>query len=128
MRSHLVLCGAVLLLAICRPGLALDPVGLDDDLNLRTAGLPTDGPGLIAFFKNRTATQVEADRLTKLIEALGDNDQDKRTKAYQELAGLGPLAVPALRAAANDPDSSASSALVRQCLEVIQGERGTQTI
>jgi HEAT repeat protein len=128
MRLHLVLFSAVLLLAGSRSTRALDPVGLDDDLSLRTAGLPADGPGLIAFFKNRTATQVEADHLAKLIEALGDRDEGKRTKAYQELAGLGPLAVPALRAAANDPDSTTGSTLVRQCLDVIQGERGTQAI
>ncbi len=128
MRSHLVLCGAVLLLALNRPALALDPVGLDDDLSLRTAGLPTDGPGLVAFFKHRTATEVEAKHLDKLIETLADKDENKRLKAYQELAGLGPLAIPALRAAANDPDSSTSSALVRQCLDVIQGEHGTHAI
>src|SRR4051812_19672765 len=100
MRLTLVLCGS-LLLAFSGPARALDPVGVDDDLNLRTAGLPSDGPGLLAFFKNRTASQAEPERISKLIAALADKDEAARRQAYQELAGLGPLAVPALRAAAN---------------------------
>src|SRR5437867_3964750 len=123
MRLTFFLCGLLVLLA-SRPAPAADAGGIDDELSLRSAGLPSDGPGLLAFFKNRTATHVEEEKLNKLIEALGDKDETARSKAFQELAGLGPIAVPALRTVVNDPDSGTASALARQCLDVIQGERG----
>src|SRR5437016_3855554 len=121
MRLTSILCGIAILLMGQR-ALAAEGPGIDDELMLRSAGLPSDGPGLLAFFKNRTATSVEEEKLNKLIEGLGAKDEAARSKAFQELAGLGPLAVPALRGVVNDPDSGTASALARQCLDVIHGE------
>ena len=59
MRLTFFLCGLVILTG----GEAVrgaDSAGLDDELALRAAGLPSDGPGLLAFFKNRTATQLQS--------------------------------------------------------------------
>src|SRR5262245_3861142 len=125
MRFMTLGCTLALLLA---GSLRADTANFDDDLNLRALGISADGPALVAFIRNRTATEVESARLTKLIEALGGKDQEKRRKAFEELAGLGPLAVPSLRAAANDPDNSAGSDLARKCLEIIQGDKGAQTL
>src|SRR5262249_942792 len=82
-----------------------------DELRLKSAGLPIDGPGLIAFFKARTTTTVDADQVSKLVEALDDKNEDVRMQAYRALVGLGPVAVPALRAAVNDPDVTPTKAL-----------------
>ena len=91
---------AGLLVAVAfSPLLAADNAGFDDELSLRSLGLSADGPDLVAFFKNRTATQADAEKLSKLIDGLRDKDRDARRKAFQELAGLGALAVPSLRAA-----------------------------
>src|SRR5262245_44504579 len=110
------------------PATAQDNDHFADELRLKSAGFPIVAPGLLAFFKARTTTTVEADRLAKLVEALGDKDEGTRMKAYRELIGLGPIAVPALRVAANDPDTSTSNALARQALENIQGDHGNQML
>lgn len=113
------------LLALTTPAVqGQENPGLEDEVQLRAAGLPTDGPGLLAFFKNRTAAGAEEEKLGKLIAALGGKEEAPRKAAYQELVGLGPLAVPALRVALNDADLGAASQLAQQCLDVIQGERG----
>src|SRR5262249_20418050 len=86
------------------------------------------GPGLLAFFKARTTTAVDAEKVSKLVEALADRDEDVRMQAYRDLVGLGPVAVPALRAAANDPDVTPANALARQALDNTQGGRGNQVL
>src|SRR5437899_2972479 len=116
------------LLFAARPATAQDSDQFADELRLKSAGLPNDGPGLSAFFKARTATSVDADKLAKLVEGLADKDEEVRQKAYRDLVGLGPLAVPALRGAVNDPDVTTANALARQALEVIQGEQGNQML
>ena len=92
-----------------------------DELKLQAAGLATDGPGLLDFFRHRTLASVAPEKLETLIDKLGDKDAAGRTRAARELVGLGPLAVPALRLAVSDPDSPAAGA-ARQCLKALSGE------
>src|SRR5262245_53237761 len=118
-----VLVFAVLLgLGAGRPAAAQDKDDVDNLVKLQASGLGTDGPALVEFFTLRTQSAVAPEKLAGLIEKLGDKDADERTKAFRELVGLGPLAVPALRQAVSDPDSTDASALARRCLKLLQGE------
>src|SRR5262249_57646164 len=91
-------------------------------VKLQATGLGTDGAALVEFFKNRTLSSVSAEKLNGLIEKLGDKETAERAKAFRELLGLGPLAVPALRQAISDPDSTTSSEQARRCLKLLIGE------
>ncbi len=117
----ILICAVALLLAAGGPA-AGQQEEVVDELKLQAAGLATDGPGLLEFFKQRTVSTVSRDKLAALIDKLADKDADERGKAYRELVGLGPLAIPALRLAVSDPDSSAASALARRCLGALQGD------
>jgi HEAT repeat protein len=118
---RVLFCAALLLGgALSAPAQEVDEAA--DVLKLQTAGLPTDGPGLLAFFRQRTRESVAPDKLKELIGKLGDKDKDERARAARELVGLGPLAVPSLRLAVSDPDSAEASALARRCLAAVQGE------
>lgn len=118
---HRILCTA-LILAGGLPVSAQERDEAADALRLQTAGLPTDGPGLLAFFRQRSRNHVAPEKLTALIGKLGDKDKDERDKAVRELVGLGPLAVPALRLAVSDPDDTTGSVLARRCLATLQGD------
>jgi HEAT repeat protein len=93
-----------------------------DEAALKAAGIPTDGPGLAAYFKSRTATVSNVERIKGLIRRLGDDDFKAREEASRKLAMLGPRARPFLQAALKDPDPE----IVRRaqdCLERVA--RGT---
>src|SRR5262245_51680922 len=73
----------------------------DDEQTLLTAGLATDGPALLAFFHARSRIDIDRERLGVLIQQLASSNRE-RSLATAELLGMGPLAVPILRRAAND--------------------------
>jgi hypothetical protein len=68
------------------------------------SALPDDGPGLLDFFRHRTA-RATPDDLRKLIERLGDPSFEVREEASAQLTAVGAPAVPALARAADDPDA-----------------------
>ena len=121
MLRHVLLC-SVLVLAGAMPAPAQEVDEAGDALKLQTAGLPTDGPGLLEFFRQRSRNAVAPEKLKELIAKLGDKDRAERDRAARELVGLGPLAVPSLRLAVSDPDSPTAAALARRCLNALQGE------
>jgi outer membrane protein assembly factor BamB len=85
------------------PAVAYDPVA--DECALRNAGVGTDGPALMQFFRSRTAGAADRDRITALIKQLGDDSFDQRERASAELLAIGPRAEPPLRdAVKHDPD------------------------
>ncbi len=118
-RILLVLCAAVLapLAGWAAEGDAL----LNDELTVKSAGLPVDGAGLLEFFRLRTRGEVAPDRLAALIEQLGAKDGAAREKAAAELTAIGPPAVPALRAAAKNPDAAEAAGLARRSLAALEG-------
>ncbi|HKB38651.1 MAG TPA: HEAT repeat domain-containing protein, partial [Gemmataceae bacterium] len=116
------LLAAAVFLATGRAGIARDKDDVGDEVKLQATGLGTDGAALVEFFKNRTLSSVSAEKLNGLIEKLGDKETAERAKAFRELLGLGPLAVPALRQAISDPDSTTSSEQARRCLKLLIGE------
>jgi HEAT repeat protein len=101
---------------------AAEEPGRDDVRTLRAAGLGTDGPALLAFFRSRTRNTAEPARLAALVRQLGDASSAEREKAAGELVALGPVAVPSLRQAARDPDERETTAQARRCLDLIEGE------
>jgi HEAT repeat protein len=87
---------------------ALSPCAADsaqDEQVLREAHIATDGPELLAFFKQRTLGGLaDENRLGALIKQLGDDDFAKREDATQQLVALGQRARPALLRALKDSD------------------------
>jgi hypothetical protein len=75
-----------------------------DEQTLRDSKLPTDGPGLIEFFKNRTIDGTLDERVKALIKQLGDEDFEKREAASQGLIAIGARAKPALEKALKETD------------------------
>jgi hypothetical protein len=75
-----------------------------DEQSLRSAGVATDGPGLLKYLENLTVTASNRDKIKELVKKLGDNSYDEREKAQARLIALGAVSVPFLKEAANDPD------------------------
>src|SRR5262245_51285293 len=69
---------------------------LDEQL-LRSAGLPTDDAGLLAFFTNRTLRASDRPVLERLMVDLSSSELKVRQKADRELTLRGPVALPFLK-------------------------------
>lgn len=85
----LLIVGCSLLGAI---GLRAEDPHTADVQVLRAASLPAHGPGLLAFFKKRTLSPAQREKIAGLIRQLGDDDFTTREKATQGLVDLGGLA------------------------------------
>jgi hypothetical protein len=89
-----------------------------DESTLKAAGIPTDGPGLATYFKKRTITVSNAERIKQLVRQLGEDEFKTREEASRQLMMLGPRARPFLQVALRDSDPE----IVRRaqdCLERI---------
>src|ERR1700722_19516606 len=83
---------ACLLVALTAPAvLAVDSVTDDEEL-VKQAGVDTDGPTLLEFFKKRTVDAGDGGRTTKQIADLGREELATRESASAHLAALGPRA------------------------------------
>jgi HEAT repeat protein len=79
--------------------------GLEADLAvLRDKSVPSDGPGLLSFFKKRTMSEAIRKKIAGLIGLLGEDDFATREKATTELIDIGAPARPQLSAAQRDND------------------------
>jgi HEAT repeat protein len=103
-----VLLGLAACIALTAPVQSDAPVAsgalASDEQTLRDAKLPTDGAGLIEFFKNRTIDGTLDERVKALIKLLGDEDFEKREAATQGLIAIGARAKPALEKALKEGD------------------------
>jgi HEAT repeat protein len=112
------------LLALCLLVPAADGPGISQDEKLLAeAKLPTDGPGLLDFFKRRTPSEASRARTQLLIRQLGDDSFKVRQQASRDLVAQGPLALPLLRVAAKDTDLEVK----RRALQCIQRIEDTAT-
>ncbi len=93
-----------------------------DEQTLRTARVGTDGPALLEFFRKRTPSAAELEKLENLVRQLGDPRYKAREKASADLVVFGRFAVPFLQAATQDADLEVRRRAVR-CLRRI--EQGT---
>jgi HEAT repeat protein len=91
-----------------------------DEQALRSAGLSTDGPALLDFFRARSQTAADPEELRKLVEQLSAGPE-ARARASAALVTKGILAVPALRHAVNDLVDAAAAEQARLCLQWIEG-------
>ncbi len=80
-----------------------DQVAADTEL-LRSAGVATDGPGLIEYFRKRVVNDHDREQVAKLIRDLSNEDFDVREKATAALTTIGAPARPQLQDALKDPD------------------------
>src|SRR5262249_57845298 len=65
----------------------------EEEKVLEAAKLPTDGPGLLKYFRDRTPSEAEKTRLAALVRQLGHRSFAVREKASRQLiaaAGAGP--------------------------------------
>ncbi len=90
-----------------------------DEQALREAGIPTDGPGLLTFFRNRTIDAGDAGRLEKLVKQLGDDSFTARELASKQLVAVGARARKVLTEALKDPDVEISRR-AQECLRLIE--------
>ena len=103
MRAHprstlLASAAALLVLAALLPGAADLPT--DEEMALREAGIPLDGPSVLDFFRQRTLSEDDRRALVLLVAQLDSNKFPDRQEAGRRLIAIGPPALPALRAAA----------------------------
>ncbi|HEY7153405.1 MAG TPA: HEAT repeat domain-containing protein [Gemmataceae bacterium] len=102
-----------------------EPQGIaGDETLLRSVGVSTDGPGLLAFFRLRGQATAKPERLTALIEQLGDKSPLVAQKASGELASIGAPAIPALRRAVKDQDLHQTVLLAKSCLQALEEHPG----
>ncbi len=94
-----------------------------DEQTLRSAGLPTDGPALVEFFRQRARLDSDVEGLNDWIKQLGDADPSVPRRAVQGLVGRGTAALPLLRRVINDLGDPELTARARRCIQVIEGER-----
>ena len=68
-------CGLTLLtvLSLLAPAVAAESDTAEDEDVLRAAHLPTDGSGLLAFFRKRTPNEQTRARIEALVEQLGSD-------------------------------------------------------
>ena len=101
-----------------------DTAGADPDVayaerTLRAAGAATDGPGVLAFIRDHTLSDLDLDRLAHTVRLLGAADFSEREKASHALVAAGRPALPYLRAVVRDPDLEIARR-ARCCVEDIE--------
>jgi hypothetical protein len=92
---------------------------------LKDANIPADGPGLTAFFKSRTLSPNDQNRLAAAVRKLGDETYEVREKGSTDLVAAGRLALAYLQPALKDPDLEIACR-ARRCIEEIKrGDEST---
>jgi hypothetical protein len=89
---------------------------------LKEAGVGPDGPALVAFFRERTLSAADQDRLAQMVRQLGHNDYFIREKASADLIRAGRAAMPYLKSAVDDADLEVSRR-AEDCLDNIHLSR-----
>src|SRR5689334_16036231 len=85
--------------------LAAAPAGPQtDEQLLQAAQVGTDGPALLAYFRQRVAGENDRQRIDGLIRQLGDPSYAVRERAGAELVTCGLPAIGPLRQAQGDAD------------------------
>src|SRR5216683_6755190 len=97
-----------------------EPQESAEEQTLKGVKLPTDGPGLLNYFRKRSVDKVDPEELAKLVKQLGDKKAENRDQAFRDLVSYGLLAVPHLRQASNDLDEPDIAAFAKQCLQAME--------
>lgn len=120
-RTLLVLFSALLLV------LPVQAAGTEhDEALLQAAGLPADGPGLLAFLKRRAEPAPGPKELAELVNRMAEGPVAAR-KACADVLAVGPPAVPYLRELSRDPDQASAAALAKRALTYLENSSGRLT-
>src|SRR6516162_4579121 len=111
----------VIALAFAPPPVSAAPADRSDVEILHSAGLSSEGPALLDFFRARTRTEIDPAHLRELLHRFASAAKEERGAATAELLGLGPLALPMLRKAANDLDHPEVAERASRCLPWLEG-------
>jgi hypothetical protein len=79
-------------------------IGTEDEQTLKAAGVSTDNPGLVDYFRKRALDCAEEERLSRLVQRLGDSSFKLREEASRDLVQVGARARPFLRQALGSHD------------------------
>lgn len=116
----------ILIVGTAATAFAVDLAAADEEL-LKTAGINTDGPSLLEFFRKRTVDGTDADQIKQLIKDLGNEDFDVREAASGKLAAIGVRARSFLKEAVNNSDVEVAKR-ARECLQKVDQGSGSQTV
>src|SRR3954447_6187513 len=83
-------------------GFAQEPEPGADEKLLQAAGVGTDDKSLLEFFRNRSLTEVEQEKLEATVRLLDDGKFQVRDQAAKRLVQYGKLAIPFLKKATLD--------------------------
>jgi hypothetical protein len=97
----------------------------DDEQALQAAAIPSDGPGLVAFFRKQVPGPADQVEIARLVEQLADKAFRVRQKASADLLARGGKAVPQLRQALGNPDGEVRRRAAA-CLANIEQRRGAE--
>ncbi len=92
---------------------------------LREAHLPTDGPALVKYFRDRTLSEADQAKLAGTVRLLGDEDFHVRRKAYKELVVAGRNALPFLEEGKKSPDPEVARSAERLIKLIESGSDAT---
>jgi HEAT repeat protein len=98
-----------------------------DERTLREAGVGTDGPALVQFFRGRLVTGADRDRIAALIKQLGDDSFEMRETASAQLVLIGAKAEPQLREAVKTAPDAEVKQRAEWCLQQI-GKGGAGSV
>ena len=119
MRNRILLWSALLCCSLsqaARPGEDEQPRPEDVKL-LQAAGVATDGPGLLEFFRKKSPTHEQGRQIEELIQQLSSMKYKVREQATKQLIALGHTAVAHLTKALQHTDCEVV-ARAQQCLKV----------
>ena len=114
----------LLLLALAAGVLPARAVDDPDEAAVKAAGLSADPAALLDFVRQRSRETAAADEFAPLVKDLASADPKAADKAAAALVARGPLAVPALRRAANDLADKPLADRARKALGYVEGRPG----
>lgn len=91
----------------------------DDEAALKEAGLNTETPALLEYFRKRILPEKDNARVRALVAKLGDERFAVREKTTEELIALGPGIASVLRESVNNRDPEVANR-VKECLDIVQ--------
>jgi HEAT repeat protein len=103
-----------------------DSAALDERM-LKDARIATDGPSLLEFFRQRTVSNTDIERIQRLVTDLGDDSFEVRQNASAQLVAVGPRATRFLK----DAEKSKDIEVVRRaqdCLKRIEAGNTTALV
>jgi hypothetical protein len=104
-----------------------DTTAADEQL-LKRANLGTDSDALLDFFRKRTLSQVDQERIKQWVVELGDDSFPVREKASAALIEQGVAAMPLLRAAFRRETDPEVLRRVQACLDLLNRRNDPELI